>query len=522
MNIENIRNEFPQMPEDIRAMIAKTVSEQMRSEMSVKPRKRHTVRRTAIFALAAALVLSVTALAVAASRLHGEKIGSYGAAVTFTEETPARASAPGEDAVSFAAGASENAGVWYDLTIEPGWLPEGLEYSGQGDWKYSYPETLYQGGLSLWQNILDTGNAVFCDLEGSTASQEDLMIAGHEAVLVQRLTGEDAGLFFDKILYVAYPEYNTVIKLYIGSDISREDGIRVAENLQYTVNGTETRDLTYIEAMYLENAAAAQEGRAARDVSDAVEMAQDNGGSFWDYMDVAQAINDLLNPMNGPVTYVSKEDVGGIYQVGESFTVPFDFGQVNLPVRVTEVQIAEDTSILKHPERAYIHFTADENGHLGKNTVRFCLWGDGVNSPGVTVAAELEQQKKLVAVTVEITNDTGDTLYDLGYGAAVYAVTETEDGFTIFEPTPTEDVDYDFWENSDISDYGRMDYFDIVNDEGKNYIPELAPGETAELQLAFVVNECQADKLLLSLSNDSSGTAFSEWDLAIGYVDLRR
>jgi len=46
MNIENIRNEFPQMPEDIRAMIAKTVSEQMRSEMSVKPRKRHTVRRT--------------------------------------------------------------------------------------------------------------------------------------------------------------------------------------------------------------------------------------------------------------------------------------------------------------------------------------------------------------------------------------------------------------------------------------------------------------------------------------------
>lgn len=66
-----------------------------------------------------------------------------------------------------------------------------------------------------------------------------------------------------------------------------------------------------------------------------------------------------------------------------------------------------------------------------------------------------------------------------------------------------------------------MDYFDIVNDDGKNYIPKLAPGETAMLQLAFVVNECQADKLLLSFNSEGDGTSFRDRGLSIGYVDLR-
>ena len=524
MNIEDIRNEFPEMPESIRGMIAQTVAEQVRTAEDTKPAKRNKVRRTAILAFAAALALGVTALAAGVIRLHSQRVGSYGAAVTFAEETPSTETASHESAVAFTEGAAENAGVWYDLNIEPGWLPEGMEYCGMGDWKYSFSETPNQGGLSLFQNVLDTGNAVFCELEENIASQEELTVAGHEAVLIRRLTDEEAGLFFDKLLYVAYPEYNTVIKLYIGSDISREDGLKIAESLQYTVNGTEERDLSYIEAIYLENAAAVREGRTPRDVSDAYDMAQENGGSFWDYMDIAQALGDLLNPEKDPVTSVSKEEVGGIYEIGESFDVPFNVtidGATVLPVKVTEVQIAEDTSILKNPEGAYKRFTTDENGRLGMNTVRFCVAGDGIDTLKEEVVAELPQQEKLVAVTLEITNDTDETLYNLGYEASLLSVTETEDAFTIFEPTPAEDVDYDYWTDSDIYEHGRMDYFDIVNGDGKNYIPELAPGKTVTLQLAFVVNECQSDKLLLSFNSEGDGTSFRDRGLSIGYVDLR-
>lgn len=519
MNIEDIRNEFPEMPESIRSMIAQTVAEQTRTAEVSGSIKRNKVRRTAILAFAAALVLGVTALAAGVARLHSQRVGSYGAAVTFEEET-----ASNESAVTFTAGAAENAGVWYDLTIEPGWLPDGMEDCGMGDWKYSFAETPYQGGLSLSQNVLDTGNAVFCELEESIASQEELTVAGHEAVLIQRLTGEDAELFFDKLLYVAYPEYNTVIKLYIGSDISREDGLKIAENLRYTVNATEERDLSYIEAIYLENAAAVREGRAARDVSDAYDMAQANGGSFLDYMDIAQAIGDLVNPEKDPVTSVSKEDVGGIYEIGETFSVPFNVtidGATVLPVRVTDVQIAEDISILKNRDHAWSRISVDDNGRLGVNTVRFCVAGDGVNTLGETVVASLEQQEKLVAVTLEITNDTDETVYDLGFQASVLSVTETEGALTIFEPTPAEDVEYDYWTDSDISEHGRMDYFDVVNEDGKNYIPELAPGETVTLQLGFVANECQADKLLLSFNSEGDGSSFRDRGLAIGYVDLR-
>ena len=73
----------------------------------------------------------------------------------------------------------------------------------------------------------------------------------------------------------------------------------------------------------------------------------------------------------------------------------------------------------------------------------------------------------------------------------------------------------------DITDYGMMDYFDVVDENGKNSIPELAPDETVTLQLAFVVNEFQADKLLLSLNGEGVGTSFGDRGLAIGYVDLR-
>ncbi len=77
MNIEDIRNEFPEMPESIRSMIAQTVAEQTRTAEVSGSIKRNKVRRTAILAFAAALVLGVTALAAGVARLHSQRVGSY-------------------------------------------------------------------------------------------------------------------------------------------------------------------------------------------------------------------------------------------------------------------------------------------------------------------------------------------------------------------------------------------------------------------------------------------------------------
>ena len=111
MNIENIRNEFPEMPENIRSMIAQKVAEQVNAAEPSKPVKRKKVRRTAILAFAAALVLGVTALAAGVARLHSQRVGNYGAAVTFAEETSSSETASGESAITFATGAAENAGA---------------------------------------------------------------------------------------------------------------------------------------------------------------------------------------------------------------------------------------------------------------------------------------------------------------------------------------------------------------------------------------------------------------------------
>lgn len=48
------------------------------------------------------------------------------------------------------------------------------------------------------------------------------------------------------------------------------------------------------------------------------------------------------------------------------------------------------------------------------------------------------------------------------------------------------------------------------------------PGESATVQLAWIVPADELDKLLLNLSGDGTYASFDESDLALGYVDMRQ
>jgi hypothetical protein len=61
MKLEELKQEFPPMPEDMKAMVARTVAQQVGISSS---KRRHTAGKTALLVLAAALALSGTALAV--------------------------------------------------------------------------------------------------------------------------------------------------------------------------------------------------------------------------------------------------------------------------------------------------------------------------------------------------------------------------------------------------------------------------------------------------------------------------
>lgn len=95
---------------------------------------------------------------------------------------------------------------------------------------WSYEETPYQGGLSLFGYKLDKGK-IFESLDKNIEESENLTLGDHEGVLLKRHMIDSAGIWTDKIIYIFYPEYSRVVQMYAGEDVSREDAIKIAENI---------------------------------------------------------------------------------------------------------------------------------------------------------------------------------------------------------------------------------------------------------------------------------------------------
>lgn len=457
-------------------------------------KRRHPARKLiAIVAVAALLVTGAVAAGTAIYKMTSEDLGEYGASVSMAlgDESSAE---PGK--ITFS---SESEPEFYEITLEAGWMPEGMFLEDYG--KYHFDDGR-DGGITPCRWPLNTGKETFCQIERNVASREDITLGDHQAVFIQRMQNlQSAGVRYDKVIYVAYPEYNYVMQYYISDNITKEDALKFAESMIITAKQVawSVDDLDYKNELYKE----ARKTNANEPVDKGVA-----GGKNSDLWVIA-----------------TEKEMGDIHAIGESYSVLFEYREKALDVKVTDVTVADDLSPLRDESRITEEMLAmvDENGNLKQNTVNFVVYGDGINTAD-TVVASVEENVKLVAADIEVTNTTGEALQDVLYYISLYSLEQTADGYGFTRYVRDCDVDYDMAMNSNLSDTGAMEYYNVTSTtggNGANYIPSLGINETVTIQVAWLVNESELDNMYIHVGTGGE-MAFADEVMEDGFVDIRQ
>ena len=475
-------------------------------EQDNKRKRRMPARTGALIALAAVLLMG-SALAAVTYKLRADPVGELAVAIRVAEE----GADPG--AVAFSGEGSESV-RFTGLDVTPGWLPERMTLFPGETTKWSYEDNWGRGGFSLLYSPLDAGNATFCEVITDAESRENLTISGHGAIYVKQ--SSDGG--FNQRMYISYPEFNAVLTVLIGADVTYDDAVKFAENLHVAAGTWEmdAENLRYNGKRYLDAANFIATGVY-------VNTADEDTPEDTAAMEAAWAERD-------PANRAVKNNMADAHAIGESFPVTFAehanglfAGFTDLDVKVTDISVRDDYSALRDTQYLDMDWAGrvDEDGKLPRADYDFVVYGDGVNTPGVTVVDRIpDQQLYMAAVTVEVTNNTDHTIEEAGYNGRLLSIAETAEGWAVTAPEPADSsVEYDDSYSEGGARLETMRYWDLRWDgsNGGNEIVNLAPGESVTIQMGFIVSECQLGDLWFYM-NDTDFDGPEE--IHAGYVPL--
>jgi hypothetical protein len=481
MRLDELKNDFPETPEFIHEMVLETVAAQLEDEKKIvsisgKKKRKKRVLRTAF--IAAACVLTATIAYAAGSRIYQiylEKKGSYGIEAKIeSEESAKKLTIPKKiDKVK----------------IEPGYIPEGMEWSDESH--IQYPETPYLGGFSLSSVLLDSNSFEAVLQETGVVESEQRTFGTREGIYLQFQDMKQDGSF-DKRIYLLCPEEYQMLIIYIGDDISKEDAVKFAENISLVKTG---------------------------------EQEETSGLYTW---------SDYLNPeteydsdIGEPITCVPESELK-IWKVGDTIEITgsgedASGGDLELPgilIRLDEVQIADDLSLLEGkaiPEEW--QNAAGSDGKLLDSTFSYIKSGDGIETLDEVVRTEAVKQKLVYAV-VTYENPTETEINHMLYLGTLAAIKHKDGKYEMYWESSGED--YDKIREDGVAHTAEMTYYSIKEDYGNggNYIPALKPGESVQVEMAWIVNEKELEDAYLDLTGDAGYLQFTEKELKYGLFDI--
>lgn len=511
MRLEDMEHEFPKMPDNMRAMVEREVERQMKTTTehsretgkaaarttAGKPanaarttgratsrKSKRMARRTLIAALVAAMALGTTVFAGVVYQMHVKSAGKYAVEVRTEGNGGETAGTEG----------NEQASVEIPkVKMELSYVPEGMVETETG--KYSYEDNLYCGGVSLVFYAMDTGDDQFELLEKDVIASEEMNVNGYSGVYLeyQNLNKDEIG--YNQRIYVAYTDVHYVMEMFVGSDMTKEEALKVAEGVKLTP------------------------------VTE--EAAADNVVSGYTWTDYLASLTEAEETPEFSETAVDKSRLSNTHAVGESFTAYADASGVSrsLEVKVSDVQICDDinlldTAKLEQDEIAELNKVTDESGNLLTTELSYVKWGDGVDSLSEVVKTK-EVEQKLIYATVEYTNPNDFELNDVLFNAGL--VKMKEDGNVMRMYFGETGDDWDGVQYSGPAMYREMWYYDVHGGErGNNYITKIGAGETVTVHMAWVVPEEELPYCYLNLDTFGGCYEFSDTSLALGYVDINK
>lgn len=476
MRLEELKNELPETPDFIHTMIQQEVTKQVKETNLIPfPEKRKVLWNMGRVAVAALFcILATSTVAYAGTRLYHiyiEKQGKYGLSAKIeANEVGSNRNLPEEV---------------HDISISAGYIPNGMVWTDVGV-KLSNVDTPDQGGISIETVLMDQNDLGTVMNEKGVVECEKRTFGAYDGVYLKYFEIKEDYLFNQRI-YMLCPENYRVIIIYIGDDVSKEDAVKFAENLVITQKE---------------------------------EMIQTAGLYTW---------SDLANPEVDAYSPVTEANIP-IHEIGDIFYLPVASGEDEdgnyiltdgITVCVDEVQITDDLQPLKGkniPEEWDNVIGSD--GKLVPNHLSFVKSGDGVETIDQVVKEETVNQK-LVYVTVTYTNTSSEEINHVLYLGSLMTLLQKDDGkHMVYVPGEEAGEGYDYFYGDSVAKTFAMTYSSVSEDygDGGNYIKNLKPGESIQINMAWIVNETDLNHLYLNLNGTGDSFGFGEDTLKSGVV----
>ena len=462
MRLDELKNDFPDIPDFVHDMIQEEVEKQVNSS-NITPIQRKSKFNRSISrgaAAAAVCIIATSTVAYAGTKFYHmylEKQGNYGTLTTIkSDENSEDVKLPEEI---------------HEISVTSNYIPEGMEWIAEG-YKLGYKDTFDTAGITVDTVLMDEKSLDKSLLDRNVIESENHVFGSYDGIYLKynTINGENS---FDQRIYLLCPEEYRVLILYIGNTISKEEAYKFADNLVITEED---------------------------------EMIKTADMTAW---------SDIIEP----TVYADKIDVTNgqlsVRQIGEAFNLD-SYAEDNNGNNITtdkvtacvdKVQIADNLQLLDSDKIPKAWKTAvDANGKLVQNHLSYIKKGDGVNNLD-SVVREENMDQKLLFLTVTYTNISEEELNHMLYLGTLIALSKQNDGtYTIYMPGTEAGEDYDYYISDSVAKTAEMTYSSVQDDyrNGKNYIPSLKPGESVQVNMAWIVNEKDLENLYLNL-NDTGG-----------------
>lgn len=478
MKLENMKNSIPETPDFIHEMIQNEVKKQLQDVKVVNIQKRRVKKWTVMKASAAIAVflLAASTIVYAGVRLYHifiEKQGNYGIEIGIRPDDR-----KGEEHLPEEI---------HDIDITAGYIPEGMEWADE--FHLQYPEHERTGGISFSSVLLDDDDTEKVMQDQNVVECEERTFGNRKGIYIRYNDLIEDGSFNQRI-YLLCPDIYRVITVYMGDDVSKEEGIRFVENLMITENE---------------------------------KMVETSGLYTW---------SELVSPeVKSEETVVSVEDDRlPVHQIGETFKLHVTGEDVDgnimednrVSVCVDSVQAADDLRLLDQnhvPEKWLAAVGSD--GKLVNNTLSYIKAGDGVNSVDEIIKTESVRQK-LIYVAVTYTNETDRQINHLHYLGTLMLINHEDGKYRICSSADLTGADCGrvVWDGTAYA--GEMAYYSIAEDYGNggNYISSIQPGESIQVAMAWIVNENELPYMYLNLNSEGAALEFTDSVLESGVVDI--
>lgn len=348
---------------------------------------------------------------------------------------------------------SETSASTQPMALSVGWMPEGMEYVEQ-DGKYGDAQGR---GVTMLYWKMNSANEALTHQISYTISQETYTCGENTVLCAKRDTTGMSGTVFDREIWVAFPDSSYAVEMYVTSDVTEDEVKQIAAQLSLTPADTETA------TVWTEDTEK-EEPAEIEDVNPAPEDIQ-----------IFQIGDTIKN--------------SDYYETESAVSVSVD------SVSVQDTFDGITTDGCGNPANYADYTKAD--GTVADSVRKWYTMGDGVNTLDEQTQEETVPQKVLV-MHLTYTNIGSETVEECVCPSLFWF----ENGKVLYDWDAAGTYSTD--SNLELK-YDNMAFsFSTDHSFHKNNLTDLAPGESAEVTLAFLVDAYKMDNLYLNILNIGS------------------